>query len=179
LPLHSPRAISSSALRREVEIQTESRAVIGEGAMDRLKEYFSFAVWFAGLGYLPLWPLTLNGPGGDLFGASLLCDGAPSAPFVWLDWLCSAPHPFTLSPALHVLGAASACFVCLCLICRGVRRLRRRRRVAAVSVRIPESLLSPTRPPRSPPLVLPRAIKPRAHFGLRGIDRAADLQDMA
>ena len=149
--------------------------------MDRLKEYCSFAVRFAGIGYLPLWPLTSNGPGGDLFGASLLCGGTPPALLAGLDWLCRTPHPFTLSPALHALGAASACFVFFCLLCRGLRQLRRlRRRPATASIRIPESLMSEACAPRPRPLVLPpRAIKPRTHFGLRGIEPAADLQDMA
>ena len=147
--------------------------------MDRLKEYCSFAVRFAGIGYLPLWPLTSSGPGGDLFGASLMCGGPSTASFVWLDWLCRASHPLVLSPALHALGTASACYVGLCLVHRGLRRLRRRP-AAVTTVRIPDALMNPSRPPHAPVRVPPPpGVTPRNHFGLRGIKGAADLQDMA
>lgn len=140
--------------------------------MNRIKDYSRFAVCFAGLGYIVLWPLSTPGAGGDLFGASLLCGGGAFAP---LDWLCHAPHPLRLSPALHAVGLLSAAFVVARFSLRGLRRLRLRRKpvaaVAAVEAPTPAVHLpaKTSRPRLRKPMGAPRPVKPRAHFGLRGL----------
>jgi hypothetical protein len=135
--------------------------------MNRLRDYLGFAICFAGLGYMAIWPLSANGAGGALFGASLVCQ-AP-APIV-LAVLCRAPHPLTLSPALHVLGALSAAAFGARLLYCALRRVLRAR-IAGVNaagvVRVPANLMAPMRP--SPPL--PRVKQARREFGLRGTRR--------
>lgn len=132
--------------------------------MNRLCDYLRFAVRFAGLGYLAIWPLSANGSTGALFGASILCRASAPLP---LAELCQAPHPLTLSPALHVLGILSAAAAMLLLFCRALRRARCACGADA-TIEIPASLMpaSPPRPLRS----LPR-VKPRSEFGLRGQQR--------
>ncbi len=134
--------------------------------MNCLRDYVGFAIWFAGVGYIVLWPLSASGASGALFGASIVCH-APTAPGV-LAALCRAPHPLTLSPPLHVLGFATAVAVTLRLVCRGLRCARRSHVVqvnARRVVRVPPVLMSAPRPRPQPPL--PR-VKPRSQFGLRG-----------
>jgi hypothetical protein len=138
--------------------------------MNRLRDYLAFAVCFAGLGYIAMWPLSVNGNTGALFGASIFCR-AP-APFV-LAVLCRGPHPLTLSPTLHVLGALSAAAFGVRLLygalCRALRA--RAARMSAVRVvRIPANLMTPTRPSAPPPR-LPRVKRARREFGLRGAPR--------
>ncbi len=41
--------------------------------MNRVKEYMQFAVWFVGLGYMALWPLTAHDNGIATLGAALIC----------------------------------------------------------------------------------------------------------
>jgi len=133
--------------------------------MNRVRDYVGFAVCFAGLGYLAIWPLSASGSGGALFGAPILCH-AP-APFDALAALCRAPHPLTLPPTLHVLGLLSAVAATLRLACRALRRTRRARAAganAARVIRLPASAVPP--PPPNPLPPLPRA-KPRSQFGLR------------
>ena len=64
--------------------------------MNRLRDYVGFAIWFAGAGYVAIWPLSASGSSGALFGASLLCR-VPTA-FSLLGVLCNMSHPLTLSP---------------------------------------------------------------------------------
>ncbi len=101
--------------------------------MHRVWDYFGFAVWFAGLGYIVM-------------------------------WLLSSPDLLLLPPALHLLGVASALFVAVRLLLRAVGR--RRAAVGAVPARKPTAVL---RPPRRKPAYPLRAVKPRSHFGLRGM----------
>lgn len=112
--------------------------------MDRCKDYFCFAVSFAGLGYIALW--TLAGCG-DLFGVPLT--------------------PLVLPPALQLAGTLSAIFV-------GVRAsllvARRWRRPSAASAMLPPMAV-PARLPRHKTLRQVAAVKPRAQFGLRGTPR--------
>jgi hypothetical protein len=132
--------------------------------MHRLRDYVGFVVWFAGLGYMAIWPLSASGTSGALFGASVLCH-AP-APFGVLGVLCRAPHPLTLSPASHVLGFLLAVAAALRLAYRALRRAwraRAGRTNAARAIRISVALMPSPRP--QPPL--PR-VKPRSQFGLRG-----------
>ena len=65
--------------------------------MNRLRDYGGFIGWFAGLGYIVLWPVT----------------GAYSA------------QPLELPPGLHLLGFLSAVFVTARLVVHIIRRTRR------------------------------------------------------
>ncbi len=70
--------------------------------MNRIKDYIGFAAWFAGLGYIVLWPVTSPELGGKPFGASVFCrDGSPGM----LDFLCNAAQS-----AAHAAGFARARF---------------------------------------------------------------------
>jgi hypothetical protein len=126
--------------------------------MNRLRDYMGFAVCFAGLGYLAIWPLSVNGSTGTLFGASILCRAAAPA---LLSKLCRAPHPLTLSPTLHALGVLSAAAAALLYCCRTFNRARQ-----APGADANMQIAGGTPPPR-PPRPLPR-VKPRSEFGLRG-----------
>lgn len=132
--------------------------------MDRVRDYTGFAVWFAGLGYIVLWPMTSPDFGGRPFGASIFCrENSRNL----LDLLCNSAHTLRLPPALHVLGFLAAVFVAIRLLCFAVRRLRSRRApgAAMVTARLPAAVLPP--PPRKPAYT-PRPVKPRTQFGLRG-----------
>ena len=96
--------------------------------MNRIKDYAGFVGWFAGLGYIVLWPVTAADLGGKPFGASIFCqDGAPGL----VDFLCKSAQPLHMPPGLHVLGFLSAMFVTIRLLVHAVRRTRR---VAGASV---------------------------------------------
>jgi hypothetical protein len=112
--------------------------------MDRCKDYFGFAMGFAGIGYAVLWPLTAIGNGG---------------------------HPFALPVGLHALGLAAVLLIAARLSCRLLRRWRPRASVmpaAALAARLPGAL--PARARKKPARTV-RAVKPRKHFGLRGLPR--------
>ena len=124
--------------------------------MNRFKDYVCFAIWFSGLGYIVMWPLTSSDYGGRLFGASILCRAGAVAP---LDWLCNSAHPLTLPPALHVIGMLSAVSVTLRALLSAIRRSRLRkaspaRRLARRKARRPAA-----------------RVAPRSEFGLRGTPR--------
>jgi len=130
--------------------------------MNRIKDYAVFAGWFAGLGYIVLWPVTASDLGGKPFGASIFCrDGLPSL----LDLLCNSAHPLHLPPGLHALGFLSAVFVTIRLLLNAIWRARR-----AVSA-VEGEASSPAPPPRRKPARPYRPVKPRTHFGLRGMPR--------
>jgi hypothetical protein len=135
--------------------------------MDRCRDYFRFAAWFAGIGYAVLWPLSASGDGGYPFGASVLCrdagDGVIAA-------LCDLPHPFTLPIGLHVLGFAAVMMVTARASIGVLCRWRQRPGVMPATTlngRLPGAI--PARP-QSPARRL-RTVKPRKHFGLRGVPR--------
>jgi hypothetical protein len=65
--------------------------------MNRIRDYAGFIGWFAGLGYIALWPVT----------------GTYSV------------HPLELPPGLHLLGLLSAAFVAARLLVHAIRRARR------------------------------------------------------
>jgi hypothetical protein len=138
--------------------------------MNRIKDYTGFAVRFAGLGYIVLWPLSSPDFSGKPFGASIFChDGSPSP----LDFLCNSAHPLMLPPALHVIGFLSAVFVTLQLLLHVMKRSRRAARsgetaAPALAARMPDAPPPPPRQKPQPPL---RPVKPRTHFGLRGMPR--------
>jgi hypothetical protein len=138
--------------------------------MDRIKDYFGFIGWFAGLGYIVLWPVTAADLGGKPFGHSIFCFESSTS---LVDFLCNSAHPLQLPAGLHALGFLSAIFVTLRLLVHAFRRSRRRAyaeaaATAALAARIsakPAQAQRPIGPPRRPP------VKPRAQFGLRGMAR--------
>lgn len=135
--------------------------------MNRCRDYCGFVIWFAGIGYAALWPLTANGASGHPFGASVVCgDGSRGL----LAPLCHLQHPFTLPVGLHLLGFAAAILLAVRLFRRLMRHLRPRASIvptAALAVRLPGAIPARPRPP-APRL---RQVKPRKHFGLRGLSR--------
>ena len=133
--------------------------------MDRCRDYFSFAVWFAGIGYAVLWPLAAIGNGGRLFGASFLCGGSGRG---IMAALCGLPHPISLPLGLHLMGLAAAIAVAMQLSRRLLRRGRTRLAVPPVTVNC--TCVSggvPVRPSQAP-MRRRRVVNPRKHFGLRG-----------
>ena len=138
--------------------------------MNRIKDYAGFVGWFAGLGYIVLWPITTADLGGKPFGASIFCyEGAPSL----TDLLCNSAHPLHMPSGLHVLGFLSAAFVTIRLLLHAIRRTRRAAgSPVSPTVRIPTALAQAPQQkpaPRRPP------IKPRTHFGLRGMPERAPV----
>ena len=138
--------------------------------MNRIKDYTGFAAWFTGLGYIALWPVSSPDLGGRPFGATIFCrDGALEL----LDMLCNLPHPLRLPPGLHTLGFVSVVFVAVRLLVYAVRRRRRAAAVraaeaSALIVRLPATIQTPARRKPASPF---RPVKPRTHFGLRGMPR--------
>ena len=136
--------------------------------MNRIKDYAYFIGWFAGLGYIVLWPLTAPEMGGRPAGASIVCrDNALSA----LDLLCNSSHSVQLPPGLHALGFLSALFVMIRLLLYALQRSRRAGRgneAAATSIDTQrlKIVIPPPQRKRRPPLP---PVKPRSHFGLRGV----------
>jgi hypothetical protein len=136
--------------------------------VNRIRDYSGFAAWFVGLGYIVLWPLTSPDFSGKPFGASIFCrDGSPSL----LDLLCNSAHPLVLPPALHAIGFLSAAFVTVRLLLHAVKRSRRTAGgvatdASARAARMPVASPPPRREKPTQPL---RPVKPRTHFGLRGM----------
>jgi len=141
--------------------------------MNKASEYANFAGWFAGLGYVALWPLTASGQSGKPFGASVLCDGSALT-----GWLCPSAQPLRLPEGLHALGAAAALFVAVRIAILAIGRIRRQPPPAMVDVPPSEVPIVPIAPapaavarnrrPAPPPR---RPVKPRKHFGLRNVPR--------
>jgi len=130
--------------------------------MNRIRDYLGFVGWFAGLGYIVLWPVTAADLSGKPFGASLFCrDGLPGV----LDLLCNSAHFLQLPPGLHALGFLSAVFVTIRLLLHAFRRTRRAAAATSATAPITAAFAPPVR--KSPPLR--SAVKPRTHFGLRGM----------
>jgi hypothetical protein len=137
--------------------------------MNRIKDYTGFAAWFVGLGYIVLWPLTSSELGGHPFGASVMChDNTPEL----LDFVCNSTHLLSMPPGLHALGFMSAIFVTTRLLISGAKRSRRavKGRTSVPSLPAAQTPHEPPPPRRSPRPQRP-AVKPRTHFGLRGVPR--------
>ena len=134
--------------------------------MNRIKDYVRFVIWFAGLGYIVLWPVTSPDLNGRPFGASIVCrDGALSL----LDSLCNSAHWLQLPPGLHAIGSLSAIVVTVRLLLCGVKRWRRPAgtgvaQAPASTAPMPAAAAPSWRNPARPL----RPVKPRTHFGLRG-----------
>lgn len=136
--------------------------------MNRIKDYAGFVGWFAGLGYIALWPLTAPQFGGKPLGASIFCrDGVPGA----LDFLCNSADPLRLPPGLHAIGFVSALFVLCQLLGYGIRRSRRAVHLDPVAIHWPTRLTKfmKSRPALRKPRPPLRRVKPRKEFGLRGV----------
>ena len=80
-------------------------------------------------------------------------------------WLGGPPVQLMLPPALHAVGVAAATLVPVRLLMRAVGR---RRLAPGVMARKPTAVLRPPRRKSSYPI---RHVKPRSHFGLRGMPR--------
>jgi hypothetical protein len=129
--------------------------------MNRIKDYVCFATCFAGLGYVALWPITADEAGGS-FSASMFCRGdGPD----WLGFLCQSAQPLRLPPGLHALGFMSAVFVTTRALVGAMKRSRRHSS-PALALQSADGTPPPRKP--RPPL---RTVKPRTHFGLRGVPR--------
>lgn len=131
--------------------------------MNRIKDYVCFAACFAGLGYIALWPITAD-EGGGSFGASVFCRGAGPD---WLGFLCQSARPLQLPQGLHALGFMSAVFVATRALVDAVKRSRR---CASPALTATHAADAPSSLPRKPRQPLSK-VKPRTHFGLRGIPR--------
>ena len=112
--------------------------------MNRVGEYIRFVMWFMGLGYAGLWPFTAY----DVTGLGVRLQ---------------------LSPGLHLVGMLAASGVLICLLLRSLRHLWRRARARAVDA-APQPVV-PLRLLRKPPPPPHRYVRPRTHFGLRGVPR--------
>jgi cytochrome c oxidase assembly factor CtaG len=108
--------------------------------MNRCKDYACFIVWFAGLGYIVLWALTVH---------------------------ANASAALSLPPAFHVVGLLSATFVAAQFAVLGLRRWRNRDELEAGADASADSattrLSSRWKAPAMP------TVKPRSQFGLRGV----------
>ena len=108
--------------------------------MDRCKDYACFIAWFAGLGYLLLWAVSLHA---SVSGAAL-----------------------RLPPALHALGALSTMFVAVRLLLLAMRR--RRSAAVAAAAMPPDTLAARLGPQPWKAPAGAAAVKRRSQFGLRG-----------
>jgi hypothetical protein len=134
--------------------------------MNRIKDYARFVIWFAGLGYIVLWPVSSPDRSGRPFGASIVCNDGM---FGLLASLCHSAHWLELPPALHAIGSLSAILVAIRLLSYAIKRWRRPADARLVPVPLPPAPLPAAAVPswRNPHQPL-RAVKPRTHFGLRG-----------
>jgi hypothetical protein len=139
--------------------------------MNRIKDYACFSGWFAGLGYIVLWPVTARDLGGQPFGGSIFCyDGGPGL----TNYLCDSTHLLQLPPGLHALGFLSAAFVTTRLLVHSFKRVRRvagRGKTEAAPASVSSATVALRRLHRPPPPPPRRLVKPRTHFGLRGMPR--------
>lgn len=141
--------------------------------MNRVGDHLQFAVWFVGLGYLALWPVTAHDNGIAAPGAALFCGGHSSDA---AHAMCEFPHALRLSPGLHLIGTAAAAYVLVRLLLRQWRHWRRQKSApadAAPNERNSTIRISPERWPAKlrralAPPPSPRPVRPRRHFGLRG-----------
>ncbi len=128
--------------------------------MNRFWDYFGFAVWFIGLGYIVMWPLTMS-DFGQTASAATICGGGALPPGL----LCDSARGLMLPPGLHLAGGLAAIFVTLRLLTMAIKRAIRGGKAPAVTPAV-----VPPAQGRAPRRSLSR-IKPRTHFGLRGSPR--------
>lgn len=169
------RRVDNSRKIPVTEIRNLRRAIGAQGsaAMNRVKEYITFTVWFVGLGYIALWPLTAHDNDIARLSADLICG---EEPLEHLNWICNPSHALHLSPGLHLIGLMSAVCVVVRVLLRRLRRSRRRlgaeTTAPEIASRIP-AVLQPLprapRPARREPMCSLRPVRPRKDFGLRGV----------
>ena len=133
--------------------------------MNRVKEYIRFAVWFSGVGYAGLWPLTAQDDGLAAVNMSFICHPLPL-----LDFMCGSRAALHLSPGLHLAGMMSSASVVICVLLRPLRR--RLRPAPSATPRVTPLQLARLRLvarilPKPAPPPPRRYVRPRAHFGLR------------
>lgn len=130
--------------------------------MNRVTDYMRFAMWFLGLGYIALWPVTAQDNAFAPMGLSFIC-GQLALP----DFLCGTQAGLRLSPGLHLAGMTSSACVLICLVLRPLRRrFRGRANGSAKAMASPVARLRLGKRRAPPP---PRRyVPPRSHFGLRG-----------
>ncbi len=130
--------------------------------MNRVRDYIQFAVCFAGVGYIVLWPFTAHDGPIAAFAASWICGGN-----FMTDAICRLPHPLTLAPGLHLIGLVSALAVVAHCVWRRLIQLRPAKPTAKRALPA-DAVVS--RPRISATLIeRPRPVKPRRQFGLRGV----------
>jgi hypothetical protein len=126
-----------------------------------------FAIGFAGLGYIVVWPITSPDFDGHRFGIAIFCrDGLAGL----LDPLCDSSHALTLPPSLHVFGFAAALIVIGRVLVYALKRSRQVNGDPAIDPSLEARTNAPAPLWRKPPRRA-RAVKPRAQFGLRGTPR--------
>lgn len=142
--------------------------------MDRAKDYICFVIWFVGLGYMALWPLTVPSIVALVIGpatgtATLGCAGAAVAS---LQGLCRSHPALLLSPGLHLAGSAAALWVTARLMVLLARRLLRTLRLKAHGRgAFWPGLAAALRQHRESRQSPPRWVPPRRDFGLRRAPR--------
>ncbi|MCF8477285.1 MAG: hypothetical protein K9G60_09650 [Pseudolabrys sp.] len=140
--------------------------------MNRVKDHIRFAVWFVGLGYIALWPLTKHDSSIVAYFATFHVFAVCGQSSAVVDLICDPPQPLRLSPGLDLIGMLSAACVAVRLLLRHLRRLRQGRVAMARREPAPYPVAQPSQArrhrfaPEPPPA---RAVRPRAHFGLRGV----------
>ena len=131
--------------------------------MNRVQDYMGFALWFVGLGYMALSPLTAHDNGLAAFDLIFVCDRR----FFAAELICPSHGALHLSPGLHLVGLLGSAWVLAGLVLRPVRRWRRSRAAVHDRSLFGAVQLRPKRPAPPPR----RYVKPRSHFGLRGVPR--------
>jgi hypothetical protein len=116
--------------------------------VNRCRDYLCFIVWFAGLSYMAMWPLTAHGIGGRGLGA---------------DW--------TLPPTLHAAGILAAAFVNMRILSLVLKRLRSRPETPSAIT--PDLVATRLNSQRWKAPAASQALKPRSQFGLRGKQHSA------
>ena len=141
--------------------------------MNRVRDYVQFAVWFTGLGYIALWPLTARDNDIARLSADFVCGDAPLR---HVDWICNPSYALHFSPGLHAIGMISAVCVVVRVLAHHLRRSRRLPGVEAtapeIASRMPAVLQPPVRAPRPArrePMSSFHPVRPRKEFGLRGV----------
>jgi len=81
-------------------------------------------------------------------------------------WLVGSRDLLALPPALHALGGGAAAFVPVRLVIGVIGRRRAANGALHAAPRKPAAVLRPPRRKATYPI---RPVKPRSHFGLRGV----------
>jgi len=96
-----------------------------------------------------------------------------------MNMLCNSAHPLHMPPGLHVLGFVSSLFVTARLLVYAVVRSRRaaKKRASLAAASAAKASTGPPPPPLRK-IVPPRPqVRPRTHFGLRGLQQPAPISE--